>query len=302
MVARRHAHRLRGARLHLPPRRRPADPPRDRSADGSGGAARDRRRRRERGQLRRRSGLQPGRHADRVRRTARSATVPADRRRERRCAHDARAAGPGAPSSLAWSPDGTQDRLRLGGLVDHGRSRERRRAAARRVDPRAQVLQLGGPRMVARRHPDSRRRRRRHRPGDARPAPSVAARDRRALRRVPVVLTRRDADRVRRARRGTRSAARPRSWSPTPTAPASARSAPCRSGRACDPTWQPADRRNGGVAAGSGCRPPRGRAASLADECRRGVEGESTRKAVPARRERGVRRARVCSSRARRGV
>ena len=80
--------------------------------------------------------------------------------------------------------------------------------------------------------------------------------DPRQVRRRSVVLARRDADRLRRAGTRIRSEIRRRSWPPTSTAAASARSAPCRSGRACTP---PGSRcRDGGAwRPASGGRPPR---------------------------------------------
>ena len=113
------------------------------------------------------------------------------------------------------------------------RERRRARASSRRSCAR-KFCGCGGPGLVARRHADRRRRRRRHLP-DRRSSRSRASQlaIARALRRVPVVLTRRDPDRVRRARRAPARRRRRRSWPPTSTARTSAPSARCRSGRAC---------------------------------------------------------------------
>ena len=122
----------------------------------------------------------------------------------------------------------------------------RRRAAARhetwsRRSRRASVCGCGGPRLVARRHAARRRRRRRHLPGHARPSPaSLRLAIRVALRRVPVVLTRRHARSRSTRAAATRSGRRRRSWprNVDGTNIRTLSTVPFR--QSVHPTWQPA--------------------------------------------------------------
>ena len=250
LVAGRQAHRRQRPGVQLPPRRRSADPHRDRGRRRLGSAARDRRRRSQRGQLRPLPVVQPGRTAASRSRTALRPAVAPDRRGGgggERTQLLPRASGVAAAGVVAGRPRIAYAEGRaIKAVAPAGGTPE---LLAKGLPPR--LVRLGRARVVAGRHARS--------PSGAGrgiyvvtvgQARERAARDPRALRRQPVVLARRRADRVRRAPAHVRSASRARSWSRASTAATSARSARCRSGEPASHLAAVAV--GGGVAAGSG--------------------------------------------------